>query len=244
MAPALLLCALAALTLLGQATGFTHTQCFNHYGVPSGASVGTSHTAALVQGFEFQDTNTQIRVPRERLLLTSVGTGQGVPEECFSGNVSGEAALYHFSDDNGQFQLASCSVGRTADEMLRICLASCATMLDLGCRAVQLLPGPNHICQLHGESSANAVEVTSTQEDPYSLIMQLQYWRLCAEYPLRFRCSVRASSDEVYVGWLCLWDEPLDPSKYVSPANGALATEARVHPTVWRMALFRCSLMS
>eukprot|EP00966_Prymnesium_polylepis_P201832 4676493-Prymnesium_polylepis.1 len=127
--------ALTVLVVIGHAAGFTHTQCFNHYGAPSGASVGLSHTAALVQGFEFQDTNVQIPLPRERLLLTSIGTGQGVPAECFSGNVSGEAALYHFSDDNGQFQLASCSAGRTADEMLRICLAACATMLDLGCRA-------------------------------------------------------------------------------------------------------------
>ena len=155
--------------------------------------------------------------------------------------VSGMISLDHVSDiDNeGQFELGSCSHGHSAAEMLRICLSVCITMLDIGCRAVQLTLASNFLCQLNGEVTDEDVEATAAtaSASPLALIKATQPWRLCAEYPLRFLCSARAASNEVYTGWLCLWNEPLDRSKYnerrlLDPA----ASPAPPINTWWRMA--------
>jgi len=226
----LVLCALLA---VGSGS-FQHKQCFNNYGEVSGASLVADHTAALIQGFQLLETQ-QLPVPRELLLRSSIGLAQGLPAECFSGNVSGEPALYHFADDTGQFQLSSCSASRSEEEMLRMCLAACAQMSDIGCRAVHMLPQNDHLCQLFGESGAAALP-TSLPEEPFLLVQQTQKWRLCAEFPLRFRCTLRSTTNDVYAGFLCLWNEPIDAAKYTSRVSGALPSEALPLPTEWMMA--------
>ncbi|KAL3908798.1 MAG: hypothetical protein SGPRY_009657 [Prymnesium sp.] len=221
-------------TLLLPSLAFSHSQCFDAYGQPSGTSLGNGLSASLIQGFEFPDPLVA-RVQAPSIRFTQSLIDANVPSECFSASVSGSAALPHAADGLALLNLSSCAAGKTDEQMLRSCLSICASMIDLSCRAVQMVGSPTYSCQLYGEASSPDVAPDAGQQDPFALILATQRWRVCMEYPLRFLCSSRARSDNVYVGWLCL-SEPIDPSKYLSNSSLPLPSEALPAPREWKMA--------